>query len=73
MKSIEAYSDICFDTYMIELEKVSKPLIHYFENQLALHYITGEKIKPAHISKNKMTGVYMCMMSLQMVIDGRYN
>ena len=71
--SIEPYCDICFDVYMLELEKVSKPLIHYFENQVALHYITGKKIKPVHISKNKLISMCMCMMSFQMLVDGRYS
>ena len=71
--TIEPYCDICFNTYMKELEKVSKPLIHYFEKQLALHYITGEKIKPTQISEHKMIAMNMCMMSIQMLVDGRYN
>ena len=72
MTLIDSYCDICFDTYITELEKVSKPIIHRIENQIALNYITGSPIKAVHIPKYKITAMCMAMMSFQMIVDGRY-
>lgn len=69
MSTLEDICDIIFDTYMAEVNKLSKIIIPAVDDMLILRKINGTPLKPVTVDKKKFVALNMVYMAMHYAVD----